>query len=103
MLIGCFPPVNPNPPDDALWVRPIIHPCQKDYQNIVDSDMHDDFCDLLNMVQHHTHCSTCYCLRKNRYAMRTCICKAKCERGKSYINMVNGRLASETVKKAEQI
>ena len=46
--------VNPNPPDDALWVRPIIYPCQKDYQNIVDSDMHDDFCDLLNMVQHHT-------------------------------------------------
>ena len=24
--------VNPNPPDDALWVRPIIHPCQKHYQ-----------------------------------------------------------------------
>ena len=35
--------------------------------------------------------------------MRTCICEAKWERGKSDVNMVNGRLASETVKKAEQI
>ena len=28
--------VNPNPPDDALWVRPRIHPCQKHYQDIAD-------------------------------------------------------------------
>ena len=56
--------VNPNPPDEGVWVRPKIHPCQKHYQNIADCDMHDDFCDLLNMVQRHTHCSTSYCLRK---------------------------------------
>ena len=56
--------VNPNPPDDGLWVRPTIHPCHKHYQDIADCDMNDDFCDLLNMVQRHIHCSTSYCLRK---------------------------------------
>ena len=56
--------VNPNPPDNALWVRPTIHPCQKHYKDIADCDMHTDFCDLLNMIQHHTRCSTSYWLRK---------------------------------------
>ena len=56
--------VNPNPPHDGLWVRPTIHPCWKHYQDIADCDMNDDFCDLLNMVQCHTHCSTSYWLRK---------------------------------------
>ena len=27
--------------------------------------------------------------KKNRYAMRTCICEAKRERGKSYINVMH--------------
>ena len=40
-------------------------------------------------------------ISKNRYAMRTCICEMKCGRGKSYVNMVNDRQASETIKKAE--
>ena len=56
--------VNPNQPDDGLWVRPEIHPCKKHYQGIQDCDMHDDYCDLLNMVQRHTRCSTSYCLKK---------------------------------------
>ncbi len=55
--------VNPNPPDDDLWIRPSIHPCQKHYQEINDCDIHDDYCDLLNMVQQHTRCSTNCCLR----------------------------------------
>ena len=56
--------VNPNPPDSALWVRPRIHPCQKHYQDIPDCDMQNNFCNLLNTVKRHTHCSTSYCLRK---------------------------------------
>ena len=56
--------MDPNPPDDGLWVRPTIHPCRKHYQDIADCDTNDDFCDLLNMVQRHTRCSTSYCLRK---------------------------------------
>jgi hypothetical protein len=43
--------INPNPPDNDLWIRPSIHPCQKHYQEINDCDIHDDYCDLLNMVQ----------------------------------------------------
>ena len=55
--------VDPNEPDD-MWVKPNIHPCQKHYQDIPDCDIDDDYCDLLNMVQRHTRCSTGYCLRK---------------------------------------
>ena len=56
--------VNPTPPDEVMWVRPDCHPCQKRYQEIPDCDIDDDFCDLPNVVQRHTHCSTSYCLRK---------------------------------------
>ena len=55
--------VNPNPPDEGMCVRPDYHPCQKRYQDLPDCDIHDDFFDLLNMVQRHTYCSTSYCLR----------------------------------------
>ena len=56
--------VNPNPPEDNIWQRPQIHPCQKKHKDIVDCDIESDYCDLLNMVQRHTRCSTGYCLRK---------------------------------------
>ena len=50
--------MNPNPPDEHMWIRPDVHPCQKQYKDI------PDYVDLLNMVQRHTRCSTNYCLRK---------------------------------------
>ena len=50
--------VNPNPPDDGIWIRPEQHPCQKRYQDIPECDKHDDYCNLLNVVQRHTHRST---------------------------------------------
>ena len=56
--------VNSTPPDEVIWVRPDCHPCQKRYQEIPDCDIDDDFCDLPNMVQRHTHCSASYYLRK---------------------------------------
>ena len=43
-------------------MKPIIHPCQKNYNDIKASD--NDYIDLLNMIQRHTRCSTSYCLRK---------------------------------------
>ena len=59
--------VNPTPPDEGMWVRPDCLPCQKHYQEIPDCDIDDNFCDLLNMVQRHTRCSTSYCLRKKKH------------------------------------
>ena len=53
---------NPDPPDEGDWIKPIIHPCQKNYNDIKESD--NDYIDLLNMIQRHTRCSTSYCLRK---------------------------------------
>ena len=55
--------VNPNPPDEDMWIRPEIHPCQKSCDNISDNEVESDYVDLLNMVQRRTHCSTSYCLR----------------------------------------
>lgn len=56
---------NPNPPEDGCWIKPSIHPCQRDHKDIVNSVQYDDdYVDLLNTVQRHTHCNTNYCLRK---------------------------------------
>ena len=56
--------VNPNPPDDNMWLRPQVHPCQRSYKDIPDYEKDSDYSDLLNVVQQHTRCSTNYCLRK---------------------------------------
>ena len=36
---------NPDPPDEGNWIKPIIHPCQKNYNDIRESD--NDYIDLL--------------------------------------------------------
>ena len=58
---------NPNPPDNGLWIKPSVHPCQEYHKNIQHSDT--DYVDLLDMVQRHTRCSTSYCLRKKNNEM----------------------------------
>ncbi|CAB3977795.1 ATP-dependent DNA helicase PIF1 [Paramuricea clavata] len=55
--------VNPNPPDEDMWIRPEVHPCQRS-SDIPEHEKQTDYVDLLNMVQRHTRCSTSYCLRK---------------------------------------
>ena len=55
--------VNPNPPDEDMWIRPEVHPCQRSH-DIPEHEKQSDYVDLLNMVQRHTRCSTSYCLRK---------------------------------------
>ena len=56
--------INPNPPDEDVWIRPEVHPCQKSHHDIPEHEKQSDYVDLLNMVQRHTRCSTSYCLRK---------------------------------------
>ena len=56
--------INPIPPDEDMWIRPEVHPCQKCHDDIPDHELESDYTDLLNMVQRHTCCSTNYCLRK---------------------------------------
>ena len=56
--------VNPMPPEDEVWIRPSVHPCQKRRKDVPDHQVESDYADLLNMVQRHTRCSTSYCLRK---------------------------------------
>ena len=56
--------VNPNPPNEDMWIRPAVHPCQRRHSDIQEHDKQSGYVDLLNMVQRHTRCSTSYCLRK---------------------------------------
>ncbi len=58
--------VNPNPPDEEMWIRPETHPCQRLHHDIPEHEKQSDYTDLLNMVQRHTRCSTSYCLRKSQ-------------------------------------
>ncbi len=60
--------INPNSPDEDMWVRPEIYPCQRSHSDIPEHEKQSDYVDLLNMVQRHTHCSTSYCLRKKSHA-----------------------------------
>ncbi len=55
---------NPNPPDEDMWIRPEVHPCQRSHHDIPEHEKQSDYVDLLNMFQRHTRCSTSYCLRK---------------------------------------
>ena len=56
---------NPDPPEDGFWIKPSIHPCQRQHKDIMNTQQSDDdYVDLLNTVQRHTRCSTNYCLRK---------------------------------------
>lgn len=58
---------NPNPPSNETWVKPTIHPCKRRHIDInTDTEMYDDYADLLNTVQRHTRSSTAYCLRKKK-------------------------------------
>ncbi|XP_028394482.1 uncharacterized protein LOC114518676 [Dendronephthya gigantea] len=56
--------VNPNSPENNMWIRPQVHPCQRSYKDIPEEELDSDYIDLLNTVQRHTHCSTYYCLKK---------------------------------------
>ena len=62
--VDWFSTFNPNLPDDGNWQKPNIHPAQTHACDIPGGSIDDDYCDLLNMVQCHTRCSTNYCLRK---------------------------------------
>ena len=55
---------NPDPPDNGTWIKPSVHPCQTCHKDIKDFD--NDYVNLLNTVQRHSHCSSNYCLRKKQ-------------------------------------
>ena len=43
--------LNPNPPDDDMWIRPQVHPCQRSHKDIPEHEKDSDYVDLLNTVQ----------------------------------------------------
>lgn len=51
--------INPSPPSEDNWAKPVIHPCKRKLSQIPDSQLEQDYIDLVNMVQSHTHCSYC--------------------------------------------
>ena len=60
-------------PDSGNWVKPDIHPCRKNFDDIQQIEWDEDYEDLLNSVQRHTQCSTAYSLhRKGRTDNYSC-------------------------------
>jgi hypothetical protein len=57
--------VNPNPPDEDMWIRPETHPCQTSHNGIRRHEKQSDHVDLLNIVQQHTCGSSSYCLERS--------------------------------------
>ena len=67
---------NPCPPDNEVWTKPGVHPCRKQHKDISDSNSDENYIDLLNTVQRHTHCSTKYCL-KYKQDKKDMVCRFK--------------------------
>ena len=34
--------MNPNPPDEDMWITPQVHPCQRQYKDIPNCDIDSD-------------------------------------------------------------
>jgi hypothetical protein len=41
--------VNPNPPDEDMWIRPETHPCQRSHSDIPEHERQSDYVDLLQV------------------------------------------------------
>ena len=41
--------VNPNPPDEDMWIRPETHPCQRSHSDILEHERQSDYVDLLQV------------------------------------------------------
>ena len=54
--------VDSNSPNEDMWIRPEVHPCQRRHEDIPEHKKQSYYVDLLNMVQRHTRCSASYCL-----------------------------------------
>ena len=52
---------NESTPDNQ-WVFPDPHPCSVQFDDIVNMD--EDYHNLVNAVERHTHCSPAYCLKR---------------------------------------
>jgi hypothetical protein len=38
--------VNPNPPDEDMWIRPEVHPCQRSHHDVPEHEKQSDYVDL---------------------------------------------------------
>jgi len=63
---------NPSPPHEGEWVKPKIHPCKKKFKHLKDSELDDDYANLVNSVQRHSVCNSAYCLRKENNGTQSC-------------------------------
>jgi len=52
------------------WVKPSVHPCKRQFEDIQKNEWDKDYEDLLNAVQRHAQCSIAYCLRNKGQEMK---------------------------------
>ena len=61
--------MNPEAYDE--YVRPKVHPCQREFSDIV-GNLSTDYIQLVNTVQRHTKCNSGYCLRQDKDGKQYC-------------------------------
>ena len=57
--------VNDSIPDDQ-WISPHPHPCSIKVTEVPGSELTEDYTNLVNTVQRHTHCSPAYCIKQKQ-------------------------------------
>ena len=66
-LISTCNPINP-----ADFLKPLLHPCKRHFNNIIHDEYDNDYCDLVNTVQRHTKCNSAYCLKEDKEGQQRC-------------------------------
>ena len=65
-LVSCMNPTQLND-----WEKPLIHPCQKTFDNVL-LNFDEDYVDLINTVQRHSKCNSAYCLKQDKDGNQHC-------------------------------
>lgn len=66
-LISSCNPINP-----ADFLKPLLHPCKRQFNSISQDEFENDYSELVNTVQRHTKCNSAYCLRENKEGQQKC-------------------------------
>ena len=51
---------------DGHWTLPQPHPCTIIVTNVPNTALDEDYTNLVNTVQRHTHCSPAYCIKQKQ-------------------------------------
>ncbi len=66
-LISNWNPINP-----AEFSKPLLHPCNREFNDVIKYEYENDYSDLVNTAQRHTKCNSAYCFRQDKDGQQKC-------------------------------